>query len=177
MKNYLIFFLLLFCFVAHSQSKIVKVERIENANNTLKDTLQVVSSYTHVYIFEEEEHNYPVPFSITDKPPIFPGCLGSEDDLKECFSSKIKQHILDNQIYPEVAKEDKIYVKVLFFFEIDKSGNVINIKTRDLGELKYKEEFIKEGKRLIQELPIFEPGIKNGKIIVTSCTAPITFKM
>lgn len=177
MKNRVIFFLLLFCFTVHAQSKIVEVKRIENTNSNPNDTLQVVSSYTRVYIIEEEEYNFPVPFSITDKPPIFPGCVGNEDNLKECFSSKINQHILDNQTYPEVAKEDKISVKIFVYFEIDKSGVVSNIKVRDLSNIKFKEEFIREGERIIQKLPVFEPGIKDGNVIITRLTVPITFKM
>jgi protein TonB len=168
--------MLIFGLVTHSQSKIIKEEKIENKYINPKDTLElVVSKYVYVTTYEEE-YNYPVPFSITDKPPIFPGCLGSEDELKSCFFSKLNKHILDNQVYPEGAKEENISVKIFVYFEIDKSGVVSNIKVRDLN-VEFKEEFIKEGKRLIQELPIFEPGIKDGNIIITSLTVPITFKM
>lgn len=122
---------------------------------------------------DEVDEDVSVPFSVVEKVPIFPGCIGtSNEDLKACFSEKINAHIVKNFRYPQTALELGIYGKVYVLFTIDREGNVANIKSR--GPDKMLE---KEAERIIGLLPQMKPGFQRGNPVSVPYSIPINFQI
>jgi len=118
----------------------------------------------------EIDEDISVPFSVVEHVPIYPGCKGNKDKLRQCFNSKILAHIQNNFKYPETAKELGIHGKVFVLFVIDKNGYVSNIRTR--GPDKSLE---KEAERIIGLLPKMTPGKQRGKAVKVPYSIPIRF--
>lgn len=122
---------------------------------------------------EEVEEDISVPFSVVEKVPIFPGCMGtSNEELKDCFSKKINDHIIKNFKYPQTALELGIYGRVIVLFVVDKDGNVTNIKSR--GPDKMLEQ---EAERIIGLLPKMKPGMQRGNPVTVPYSIPINFQI
>lgn len=122
---------------------------------------------------EEVEEEVSVPFSVVEKVPIFPGCSGNTNqELKDCFSKKINEHITKNFKYPQTALELGIYGRVIVLFVVDKEGNITNIQSR--GPDKMLE---KEAERIIGLLPQMKPGLQRGNPVTVPYSIPINFKI
>jgi len=121
---------------------------------------------------EEIEEDIEVPFAVIEKVPIFPGCRGNNQELKECFQAKIQEHVLKNFEYPEMAKDMGISGKVFVLFAIDKNGDITDIKSR--GPDKVLEN---EAERIIRLLPKMTPGKQRGKAVKVPYSVPIYFKL
>jgi protein TonB len=120
---------------------------------------------------EEVEEDIEVPFAVIEKVPIFPGCKGTNAELKSCFQAKIQEHVLKNFQYPETAQDMQISGKVFVLFAIDKNGYITDIKSR--GPDKILE---KEAERIIRSLPTMIPGKQRGKPVKVPYSIPIVFK-
>ncbi|MFL0353677.1 energy transducer TonB [Xanthomarina sp. GH4-25] len=122
---------------------------------------------------EEVEEDVSIPFSVVEKVPIFPGCLDTSNEaLKECFNKKINNHIIKNFTYPQTALELGVYGRVIVLFQVDKDGNVTNIRSR--GPDKMLE---KEAERIIGLLPKMKPGLQRGNPVTVPYSIPINFKI
>ncbi|MCX7550115.1 energy transducer TonB [Xanthomarina sp. F2636L] len=122
---------------------------------------------------EEVEEDVSVPFSVVEKVPIYPGCIGATNkELKDCFSKKINDHIIKNFKYPQTALDLGIYGRVIVLFIVDKNGNVTNIKSR--GPDKMLEQ---EAERIIGLLPTMKPGLQRGNPVSVPYSIPINFKI
>ncbi|GEQ85278.1 hypothetical protein ULMS_07860 [Patiriisocius marinistellae] len=107
--------------------------------------------------------------------PIFPGCesLNSNDERKECMSSKISAFIsrrFNSDDFKNLKKDEthKIWVQ----FKIDTQGNVIDVVARAP-----QKDMQEEGVRVLSKLPQMTPG-KMGKTNVNvSYMVPINFKV
>ena len=121
---------------------------------------------------EEVEDDIEVPFAVIEKVPIFPGCTGSNDELKACFQAKIQEHVQKHFKFPELARDMGISGKVFVLFAIDKNGNISDIKTR--GPDKVLEQ---EAERIISLLPKMVPGKQRGKAVKVPYSVPIFFKL
>ncbi|HLV38128.1 energy transducer TonB [Xanthomarina sp.] len=122
---------------------------------------------------EEVEEEVSVPFSVVEKVPIFPGCSGtSNQELKDCFSKKINEHIIKHFKYPSTALDLGIYGRVFVLFVVDKDGNVTNIRSR--GPDKMLEE---EAERIIGLLPKMKPGMQRGNPVSVPYSIPINFQI
>lgn len=116
-----------------------------------------------------------IPFSIIDQAPVFPGCEGlSQKDTKECFSEKIKEHVVSN--YNTKLLDDpslKPGIKRVFvLFVINAEGKVSRVQSR--AEDKILED---EAIRVIEKLPTMQPGIQRGKAVNVPYSLPITFNV
>ncbi|GGG58620.1 energy transducer TonB [Bizionia arctica] len=124
-------------------------------------------------LVEEVEEDISVPFSVVEKVPIFPGCIGTTNqELKDCFSKKINDHIIKNFRYPEAALELGVYGRVIVLFVVDKDGNVSHIKSR--GPDKMLE---KEAERIIGLLPKMKPGLQRGNPVTVPYSIPVNFQI
>ena len=107
--------------------------------------------------------------------PVFPGCeaLTSNEAKVDCMSSKIAVFVnrkfrIDN--FDDLSDDpiQKIYVQ----FKIDKSGNVVEIKTRS------KHEGLEnEAERVIAKLPVMEPGRQGDIPVDVIYVVPITLQI
>ncbi|MDH7914087.1 energy transducer TonB [Winogradskyella sp. SYSU M77433] len=121
---------------------------------------------------EEVEEDIEVPFAVIEKVPQFPGCTGTNAELRACFQQKMQEHLQKHFRYPEAASELNIQGRVFVFFLIDKNGHVTKIKSR--GPDKLLET---EAERIIGLLPTMEPGKQRNKNVGVPYSIPINFKL
>tara|TARA_R110001632_G_scaffold44744_2_gene113619 strand:- start:3523 stop:4254 length:732 start_codon:yes stop_codon:yes gene_type:complete len=102
--------------------------------------------------------------------PVFPGCKGSNQELKNCFNKKIQKHFqrkfnsdLPNELGLSPGKK-----RVIMIFKIDKIGNIIDIMTKSPHP-----KLDKEAARIIKLLPKMKPGLQQGKPVGVKYTLPM----
>ncbi len=107
--------------------------------------------------------------------PVFQGCtdLETAEERGVCTKKKLMAFIIDNMKYPEAAKkagkEGKAFVK----FTVDENGKVVNpalLKDPGFG---MGEEAI----RVVNSLPDWKPGTKDGKTAAIELTLPFVFAL
>ena len=137
------------------ESEYVEVEPLENIEE----------------VIEEEEVEKDIPFAIIEEPPIYPGCSGTKEQMKQCMQDKINAHVtkhfninLAQELGLTLGKK-KVYVQ----FKIDKNGDIIDIRAR--GPHARLE---KEAVRVVQLLPRMTPGKQRTRPVRVSYTLPIT---
>lgn len=113
-----------------------------------------------------------VPFAAVDVIPVYPGCEGTQEELKSCFSENIAKFINKNfkkglaSSLGLPSGEKRVFV----MFKIDKEGNVVGVMARAPHKA-LKEEAI----RVIKMLPKMTPGQYNGKTVGVKYSLPIAF--
>jgi len=119
--------------------------------------------------------NIDVPNGNIEMVPVYPGCetvLGNKGQ-KKCLNNKIASFILKN-FNTELANDlglsgrQKIYV----IFKIDKSGQVIETRSRAINL-----ELEKEAIRVISKLPQMTPEYQRGKAVIVPYSLPIVFQV
>jgi len=142
-------------------------EKGERINFFRPKTLRTESKSKRKYLEGE-----PVPFAIIENVPVFPGCEGTEVELKACLQEKITAHVGAN-FNSELAKGLKLtpgLKKVFVMFKIDKEGNVADVQAR-APHKKLEEEAI----RVIASLPKMIPGKQKGEAVGVKYSLPIAF--
>ncbi|UMB55418.1 energy transducer TonB [Lutibacter sp. A64] len=115
-----------------------------------------------------------VPFAIIENVPVFPGCVGTNAELKQCLIENITEHVNKN-FNSNLSKGLGLTsgVKRIFvMFIIDKEGNITDVDARAPHQ-SLKEEAI----RVVQSLPKMEPGKYKGKAVGVKYSLPIAFKV
>ncbi|MDX1830316.1 MAG: M56 family metallopeptidase [Lutibacter sp.] len=111
-----------------------------------------------------------IPFAIVDKVPIYPGCEGTESELKKCLQEKISIHVnkkFNSEITNNLNLEPGIK-RVFVIFTINKEGQITNVRAR-APHKKLQEEAI----RAIKSLPKMIPGEFKGKVVNIKYSLPI----
>ena len=159
---------------------IVIVEDIDNIEETVIESTETSQDdeiaerelFVEDLNVEEIEEEVEVPFAIIENVPVYPGCIGkNNDELKTCFQENVTKHIVANFRYPEQAIELGLSGKVYVMFVVDSKGKISNIRTR--GPDKILE---KEASRIIGLLPKMEPGKQRGKAVNVPYSVPINFQ-
>ena len=120
---------------------------------------------------EEEDVNKDIPFSIIEVAPVYPGCKGSNAELKKCLQKAIQKHVAVNfntGLADELglaAGKKRVYV----VFKIDREGNIVDVRAR--GPHKRLEV---EGIRVVKLLPQMKPGKQRGRPVGVNYTLPIS---
>jgi len=127
-----------------------------------------LDTFTEVKIDEEIVEDVPIDF--VENAPIFPGCKGNNQELKDCFNKKIQQHFqkkfdsdLPNELGLSPGKK-----RVIMLFKIDELGNIIDIRTKAPHP-----KLDKEAQRIIKLLPKMKPGQQQGKAVRVKYTLPM----
>lgn len=112
-----------------------------------------------------------VPFAIIEDVPVFPGCQGNKQELKDCFNQQIQKHFALNfdSDLPNNLGLSSGRKRVFIGFQIDHFGNVRNIQAR-APHPKIKEEVI----RTMKLLPKMTPGKQRGKSVGVKYNIPFT---
>jgi len=113
---------------------------------------------------------------VPEELPRFAGCeeLGlSTDDLKTCADKKMMQFVYSNLKYPMKARETGVQGKALIRFVVDKSGNVTDINVLNGVSKEIKKEVI----RLVNTMPKWIPGKKDGQAVNVQYSLPIMFRL
>lgn len=117
----------------------------------------------------------PVPFISIQDAPIYPGCekYKDNDDRKKCMSEKISKLILrkfDTSIGSDYGLSGRQRIDVQF--EIDKTGEVTNIKSRSPHP-----RLDDEAERVVNKIPKMTPGKQHDKNVGVIYTLPIVFQV
>ena len=126
-------------------------------------------------VVEEEEIIEDVPFIIIEEVPIFPGCTGNREELRNCFSSQIQKFVSKNfnaDLAGELGLQPGTIQRIIVLFVIDKEGNISDIKSR-APHVRLQEEAI----RVINSLPKMKPGKQRGRAVAVKYSLPIVFKV
>lgn len=162
-----------------SREESLKTENADDnatANNDYSEPVKDIPNDTSV----AENKSTPVVNQSTNKvttslykvevPPTYPGCRGTAAERKKCFSKKVKKHFarkFDASLIEDIGLPKGKY-KVWVNFDIDKNGNIINIKTR--GPHKKLEQ---EALKTVKELPKMIAATQNGRNVDVNYTVPI----
>lgn len=158
---------------------IIKAENNSNIDEVFFDNIDTSNPVDINSFVDEKKEDEPVEIDIVDyvfleEAPLFPGCSGTNEERKVCFSNKISKYI-NRKFNTELAFElglkpgiQKIYTQ----FKIDKNGNIIDVQARS----PYKELQL-EAIRVINLLPKMEPGKQQGNPVKVRYSIPIVFKV
>jgi protein TonB len=85
----------------------------------------------------------------------------------------LMQYLGKNTQYPEAARADRQEGVVVVQFEVGTNGQLYNFKAlgKDVPSLRA------ESIRVAQSMPLWTPGIRNGRPVRTSLSLPIKFKL
>ncbi len=102
--------------------------------------------------------------------PIWPKCNKSRQTPTQCFDNKLRNHIIANFEYPEIALNEGLSGTVTVEFIVNKKGKVEVLEVN--GAHRYLQ---REAIRIIRTIPKMEPGKWGNKPIAIAYTVPITF--
>ena len=94
--------------------------------------------------------------------PSFPGCEGTNEELKECLSKKMGRFIqkkFNSDLANELGLSPGIQ-RIYTVFKIDKTGNIIDVKIKAVHK-----RLEKEGIRVVGLLPNMKPSILTGIVL------------
>jgi len=138
------------------------------------DTPVDISKIEDVKPDEEFNPEDEVDYIMLEEAPLFPGCKGTNEERKACFSKQISKYI-NRKFNAGLAEELGLapgVQRIFTLFKIDKNGNIVDIQAR-APHKKLREEAI----RVINLLPKMEPGKQQGKPVKVRYSMPITFKV
>jgi len=156
-----------------------KIEIVENEKeiketvleSTETDQTEKIVVKDNVEIKEEEDVVEDVNFMIIEDVPTYPGCSGSNQERKDCFSKMVQKHFqknfdadLPNELGLSAGKK-----KVFIGFKIDKNGNVVDIQTK-APHPKIKDEV----EKVMNKMPKMKPGKQRGKPVGVKYSIPFT---
>ena len=120
----------------------------------------------------DEPEDEAIDFVIVEQAPRFPGCKGdTEEEFKLCFNEKMNKFIarkFNSNIDINLSGKQRIKVQ----FEIDKNGDIVNIKARAPHKRLEKEAI-----KAVSKLPKMEPGKQRNNNVGVKYTMPISFYM
>lgn len=102
--------------------------------------------------------------------PIWPKCDRSRQSPSQCFDQKLRDHIIQNFQYPDVALSEGLSGTVTVEFIINKKGKVEVLEVE--GGHRYLQ---REAIRIIRAIPKMDPGKWGEKPIAIAYVVPITF--
>lgn len=143
--------------------------------DTETDETEAVETNFDIPIEEEEEEEEvieDVPFMVIENAPIYPGCIGNKQELKDCFTQKIKQFFV-KRFDGDLAKELGLNPgkkRIIVLFRVDTKGMITDIRAR-APHPRIQEEVI----GIIGKLPRMTPGSQRGTPVRVQYTLPITF--
>jgi len=156
------------------------IEQVDNKKDIIEtiidpvDIEEPVDVSAIVDVVEEQPIIDEVPFIILEDVPVFPGCTGTKDEMRACFTSKISKFV-SRQFNSELAETLGLspgIQRISVMFKIDKTGNVVEIQVR-APHKRLQEEAI----RVINLLPQMEPGKQRNNPVTVKYALPIAFKI
>ncbi len=145
---------------------------LDDTETDENEAIKVVDIPRIVEEEEEEEIIEDVPFLVIENAPIYPGCTGNKQELKDCFTKKIKEFFI-KRFDGDLAKELGLAPgkkRIIVLFRIDQKGEVTDIRARAPHP-----KIQKEVMGIIGKLPQMTPGKQRGVPVRVQYTLPITF--
>ncbi|ETN94506.1 TonB family protein [Zhouia amylolytica] len=115
-----------------------------------------------------------VPFAVVSQKPAFPTCIDIiEKEQFQCFKDQLDAHVRKYFRYPKKAHDQGVQGRVYVQFKINPDGSTTVMRTRGPHEL-----LEAEAKRIINALPVIEPGRDdNGNAVPVTFAYPIVFRL
>ena len=124
-------------------------------------TVKKGSSQNYEVVLTKESADGKV-YDVVDQMPQFPG-----------GPSKLFEYLARNVRYPAEAEKAGIQGRVIVSFVVEKDGSVSNAKTVKAIHPALDEEAL----RVINSMPNWTPGKKNGEATRVKYTVPVTFRL
>ncbi len=102
--------------------------------------------------------------------PVWPGCSGTEAAKKACFKQKMVEHMKSHYHFPKDAQGNYIRGKAVVSFQVNEQGKVEVISVEGP-----KKELNAEAKKIVEAMPVMEPGQLAGKPVAVKYKMPFTF--
>ncbi|UMB59273.1 energy transducer TonB [Lutibacter sp. A80] len=158
------------------------IDQIKDDDDVLETLIDVpdvdapvdISKMVDLKLDEEFDPKDEVDYVMLEEAPLFPGCKGTKEELKACFSKQISNYI-NRKFNAGLAEELGLtpgVQRIFTLFKIDKNGNVVDIQSR-APHKRLQEEAI----RVIKLLPKMEPGKQQGTPVKVRYSMPIVFKI
>lgn len=155
------------------------VERVQSSGvlNAFSEVDAEVTNDSEILDLEmnlEVANEDDIPFAIIDKAPIFPGCEGNNQGLKNCFSKKVSNHV-KNHFNLEIANDLGLgsgRQRINVLFAVSSEGIVSRIRVRSPHS-----KITEEVERIIQLLPRMKPGEQRDRPIDVLYSLPIMFNL
>ncbi len=142
--------------------------QVDFTKNKPQPPIDFDSIFSDVPLIDDTLEDEIIPFIIIEQSPRYPGCKGpSEDEFKKCFNEKIKKFVAkkyNSNINLNLSGKQRINVQ----FEIDKNGDIVNIKARAAHKRLEKEAI-----KVVSKLPKMEPGKQRRISVRVKYTLPI----
>jgi hypothetical protein len=143
--------------------------------NNFPEGTKGISGEKGKLLYEEwqTENLSDVPFAKIQKVPAYPGCEGSNEEVKKCTSKLIQTFVGENfntKLANEVNLSGRQRISVQF--KIDRTGSVIDVKAR-AAHPSLEAEAI----RVVSILPKMTPGEENGEPVNVIYALPIIFQI
>jgi len=149
----------------------VKETMFKSLEDDEDDPIKSVAEIDYKEVVKEEP---PVDWIRIEQAPIFPGCEGRKGKaLKKCVSDKIGAFVgehFDKEVASDLDMSGRI--RIMTQFTIDKTGKIVNIKTRAKDK-----DLEKEARRVIGKLPKMKPGKQRNVPVKVTYTLPIIFNI
>jgi protein TonB len=149
---------------------------IESTELDVSDAV-VVNLDKQLMVVDEEEETVveDVPFMIIEDVPVFPGCKGTKQEKRDCFSNEVTKFVskkFNIELASELGLHSGTIQKIFVMFKIDNTGHITDIQAR-APHKKLQEEAI----RVVKLLPVMTPGKQRGRAVSVSYGLPIVFKV
>jgi len=144
---------------------------VEIGDNYLVDTLITFDPAT----YKETVELVKVPFyKEVDEMPFFGDCGDLQGDARKACSDKaMLNHIYMNVTYPEAARKQKKEGTAVAQFVIRPGGWIENLSIIKSVSPEIDAEIM----RVIQTMPKWTPGEKNGKVVSVQFVLPVKFRL
>ena len=160
---------------ALKESIAVKGNITEEEENALKALVVLFDGNkleNHYYDEDKVKDLLYLPFGTIEKVPTYPGCSGTNEELKKCMAKSIGQFV-GKEFNSKVA--DKSLTgkqRISVQFKIDRFGDIVNVRAR-APHPSLEAEAI----RVVSKLPKMKPGEQDGKTVGVLYSLPIIFKI
>lgn len=152
-------------------SEIDEIERSVLAESNLP----LITHFPRVVAFKHKPKDAEVSNGDVDEMPRFSGCEDKTkiSDRNACSKNKLFTFLYSNVKYPKVASKAGIEGKVIISFLVKKDGTIGNAKIKkDIGGGCGEEAL-----RVINTMPNWIPGMKDGKAVDVEMALPVSFKL
>jgi len=152
----------------------LEIEETILADTETDETESVEANYDIPIVEAEEAEEVieDVPFMVIENAPVYPGCSGNKQELKDCFTKKIREFFV-KRFDGDLAKELGLSAgkkRIIVLFRVGTKGEITDIRAR-APHPRIQQEVV----GIIQKLPQMTPGSQRGKPVRVQYTLPITF--
>jgi TonB family protein len=145
-------------------AKVPPMENEEENDSVEPETVPEVvpEVMPEVAVVEEEIEEEAIPFQLVEEKPSFQG--GDANQFSKWVSERL--------VFPEIAKENGIFGRVVLQFTVEKDGSITNIKVLRGVDPSLDSEAV----RVVSNSPKWTPGKQRGRTVRVTYTFPVIFQ-